>query len=134
MGVPRPFLYTNFLFILWNNKEFAYLSILGYMGGGRKSGRGTPIFCFLLVLFCTMILLKFYHCSFIRFIFMTYYVLKCSKIADFYGFLVDTKQTLYKGNIPGKFHFPSSSGATFIALSRQTDRQTERRSDIARST
>ena len=119
------------------------------MGGGWKSGRGTPIFGFQPLLYYLMIHLKFHHCSFFRFIFMTYYVLKCSKMVDFYGFLVhnfrnyksilpifNTKQTLYEVNICAKFRFPSSFGATSIVLStdRRTDRQTDRRTDIVRST
>ena len=119
------------------------------MGGGRKSGRGTPIFGFQPLLYYLMIHPKFHHCSFFRFIFMTYYVLKCFKMVDFYGFLVhnfrnyesillifNTKQTLYKVNICAKFRFPSSSGATSIVLStdRRTDGQTDRRTDIVRST
>ena len=123
------------------------------MGDGRKSGRGTPIFGFQTLLYYLMIRLKFHHCSFFCFIFMTYHVLKCFKMVDFYGFLVhnfrnydsilpifNTKQTLYKVNICAKFRFPSSFGATSIVLStdrrtdRQTDGQTDRRTDIVRST
>ena len=111
------------------------------MEGGRKSRRGTPIFGFQPLLYYLMISLKFHHCSFFRFIFMTYYVLKCFKMVDFYGFLVhnflvyelilpifNTKQTLYKRNIPAKFRFPSSSSATSIVLS--TDKQTDRQTDL----
>ena len=117
------------------------------MGGGRKSGRGTPIFGFQPLLYYIMIRQKFRHCSFFHFIFMLYYVLKCLKMVDFYGFLVhnfrnyklilpifNTKQTLY--NICAKFRFPSSFGATSIVLStdRRTDRRTDIRTDIVRST
>ena len=81
-----------------------------------------------------MIHLKFHHCSFFRFIFMTYYVLKCSKMVDFYGFMVykfwiflifNTKQKLYKINI---LRFLSSYGTISIVLS--TDRQTYRRTSL----
>ena len=89
--------------------------------------------------FPTFTLLSHDTTSFLHFIFMTYYVLKCSKMVDFYGFVVhnffvynsilpifNTKQILYKKNIPAQFSFPSSSGATSIVLS------TNRRTDIAR--
>ena len=100
------------------------------MGGGRKSGRGTPLFGLQPLLYYLMIPLKFHPYSFFRFIFMTYYVLKCFKMVDFYGFFVhnfcnyksilpifNTKQTLYKVNICAN---PLS--ATSIVLS--TDRRT----------
>ena len=110
-----PFLYKNVV----NNKEIPYLSIWAYMGGGRKSGRGTPILCFLLVLYCTMIPLKIYHCSFFRFIFMTYCELKCSKTVDF--------------SIPNKPYIREIFLPSFVFLARsvrplscfqQTDRRT----------
>ena len=115
-------------------KKITYLSIWAYMGGGRKSGRGTPIFGFQPLLYYLMVRLKFHHCSFFHFIFMTYYVLKCSKIVDFYGFLVhnfrnykksifNTKRTLYKIFLPS-FTFLACSVRPLPCFP-QTDGQTD---------
>ena len=81
-----PFVHKIEVFMSWSNKKILYLSIWANKGGARKGGRGPPIFGFQLLLYCLMIPPKFQHCSFFRFIFMTYYVLKCSKMVDFYGF------------------------------------------------